>query len=237
MPGSAVSVRDLDRHWLALNLPFLQNGSCGPLEGPAWSVVEGVRPVTLTAVHGVVHARPGAERKRTEANTGGLVLALADHCACWAGVVRRSSSDDDANWSDEHPLKRALVDRGAVGSGRVVVDVHGMTDAYGVDIALGPGSRTDGSLELAEVAAKCFESARFEVDADGTRTGLDGAREGTVTRWAQSLGCSAIQVEIARRDRSFLGDTARRIRLLEAFVALLTLLPGTPQNFPVRPYR
>jgi len=121
MPASAASVRDLDRHWLALNLPFLQNGSRGPLEGPAWSVVEGVRPVTLTAVHGVVHARPGAERKRTEANTGGLVLALAQRFACWAGVVRRSSSDDDANWSDEHPLKRALLDRGAVGSGHVLV--------------------------------------------------------------------------------------------------------------------
>jgi hypothetical protein len=205
---------------MQLDTPFTENDLHGPSDGPQWLIEPAERPVVFTAVHGVVHHRPLVGSKSAEARTGGLVLALGTALRAGVGVILRTTEGADANFDPDHPFKRALLRQGLIGVGTALLDLHGMTDHHPVDIAIGRGADPERAEPLAELAVTAFEEQGFGVDPDGARCGLTGSGPGTVTTFAQRHGAIAIQVEIARRNRTFLTGSDRRLRLLKAFAVL-----------------
>jgi hypothetical protein len=203
----------MDRRWRHLNAPFSANNHFGEVSGPAWEITTRDRPLVITAVHGVVHQRPGRPDKPNDANTGGLARCLAVEVGATSAVILRSDGEVDANRDTNHPVKCALSERGLIGPGVVLLDLHGSSDSTPIDVTVGRGP----------IRALGDEHG-FEVDPDGSVTGLHGAGRGTVTAFAQTHGASAIQIEIAHRNRSFLEGRDRRLRLLRSLVALCSAL-------------
>jgi hypothetical protein len=207
-------VRRLDRAWRSANRPFELNGTGRPAEGPAFEVSQGARPLVFAAVHAVAHQRGSEVRKRKEANTGGLALALSSYLGGSSAVVYRSDGQLDANRAQEHPLKDAL--EGLVGPGVVLVDLHGMSDVHGLDFVVGRGPKPESSAQIGDLLVDCLRARGFDVDADGAVTGFTARDPGTMTAWAQGHGAVAVQLEIAHRNRSFPTDEDRRLRFLDA---------------------
>jgi len=199
----------------------MENDLHGPLTGPPWLIQAGARPVLFSAVHGVVHHRPGVGMKSAEARTGGLALVLAALLHTSVAVVLRATDTPDANCDPHHPLKQALSEQGLVGPTVAVIDLHGMTNDHRPDIAIGWGPDPQLAAPLAGLAASAFRAQGFEVDPDGRHSGLYGAGDGTITTFSQRHGSPAIQVEIARRNRTFLTGAERRHRLLRSFRQLV----------------
>jgi len=223
---SKVDLQALERQWYLRNLPFTENDFNGPEEGPDFEITVRDPKLIVTAVHAVKHSRPSQPSKPNDANTGGLAAVVAEEVGYSVAIVRRARGTDDANSTDDHPLKRALVEQLDVTTGATVIDLHGMSDATKFDVAVGIGVNSDESRMLALSLSKVFRAYGLVVDHDGSATGLRANRPGTMTRWAQGRGAVALQIEIARRCRSFLVPIDDRIRLLSALrESLLTTLP------------
>ncbi len=204
--------------WRRKNLPFELNEHQGPSEGPYWEVGFGRLSVLLCSVHGVRHRRGGEEStsppKANDANTGGLVRTLSNDIQCSYAIVLRTEPWVDANSDLAHPLKLELALSLPKSGVRSVVDIHGMTDHHKVDIAIGLSSNEPSSTALADLIATPLEEAGFRVDRDGSTSGLQARGAGTMTTWAQQLGYQAIQVEIAKRCRSFRDTSPEQLCLL-----------------------
>ncbi len=219
----------MERQWHRRNLPFTENDYHGPAAGPSFEITVRDPKLILTAVHSVKHCRPNQPAKANDANTGGLAAVIAEEVGYSAGIVRRSLSRADANSTNDHPFKRALARELGVAAGTTVIDLHGMSDTWSVDIALGIGVKSHESRQLALALSDVFRSFGLVVDEDGSATDLRANGTGTVTRWAQDRGAVAVQIEIARRWRSFLVPVDDRIRLLSALrEALLKIGPAPP---------
>lgn len=181
-------------------------------------------PFVFTAPHDKAHHRLAdgvLQRKMSEPGTGALARLLASELR---GVAAVNLSDvGDANWDADHPLKEMLGDGGYVGAGSYVVDLHGMTDQHGIDVAIGPGRFPDRSRSMIEPLRSALDVAGFTVlvDTDG-RFAARG--EHRVTSWAQSLGADAIQVEISATIRRLALDHPRQRDLQGAFMDALTSL-------------
>lgn len=212
----SVSLEAVERRWWMLNRIFTERDNLGPDSGPRWTIEARPSQLLLTAVHGVWHRRPGVGLKANDANTGGLVRVLAETLgSSGAWVLRAVDEPSDANADATHPFKDALVSAGVVSPGSVVLDMHGMTASAGVDIAMGFGEDLP-SANLAQRLAAVVEAHGLRVDLGGRHTGLTAAGDGTMAAWAQHLGALAVQIEIARRWRSFKSPVSDRIRLLAA---------------------
>ncbi len=158
-------------------------------------------PFVFTAPHDKRHERNqhGVLRmKMSEPGTGVLAHALALRMGGTAVVSE--SSTGDANWDEEHPLKDAIIARGLISAGTTLVDLHGMRDTHGFDIALGPGLHAEHSPDLVADLDRTLRAAGFAVEVFWS--GLFAARgEHRLTTWAQRLGARAVQVEISARIR------------------------------------
>jgi len=179
--------------WIGLEDRFAANLYAG--EASAGSIVI-VQPTTfpelvITAVHAVNHTRNG-RIKFADRGTGGLVLLLAGMLGCSAVVVA-SADSGDANYDVKHPAKYAV--RNLTVSPRFLVDIHGMQDR-GVDLELGTGmsDRVPGAIR--EAFTKGLKSLKTAVDEQ-----FNAGYSGTMTRWAQSEGLLACQLEISSRMR------------------------------------
>lgn len=185
------------------------------LSGPATA------PFIFTAPHDRAHHRltDGVlQRKMSEPGTGALARFLAEE---FDGLSAVNISDvGDANWDAQHPLKELLDERGCVTTGAYLIDLHGMTDQHGIDIAIGPGRYPERSHSLVEPMRSSLAGAGFTVlvDMDG-RFAARG--EHRVTSWAQLRGADAIQVEISASLRRLALDHTRQRDLQEAFVTAL----------------
>lgn len=209
----------LDRRWREINGEFEQNDRTGPATGPLWRIDVRRAPVVVTAVHGVRHSRTGTDNKANDANTGGLALLLGSVAKVSAGVITRSSSDPDANAVTPHPFKDALASRLRLGAGEVLIDLHGMADHESVDVALGLGpTPNEASRAVAQQLADAFTRRGARVDLGGAVTGLEARGAGTMTAWSQSLGAAGVQVELAKRLRSFRSPASARQLTLEALL-------------------
>jgi hypothetical protein len=181
-------------------------------------------PFVFTAPHDKAHHRLAdgvLQRKMSEPGTGTLARLLATELK---GVAAVNISDvGDANWDAAHPLKEILAECGYAAAGSYLVDLHGMTDQHGIDIAIGPGRFPDRSASMMEPLRIALELAGFTVliDTDG-RFAARG--EHRVTSWAQARGADAIQVEISATLRRLTPDHPRQRELQGAFIDALTSL-------------
>jgi len=216
--------------WRELNRPYEQNDYTGPRRGPMWELRKGRQPFIVTAVHGVRHTRSGAMGKANDANTAGLALLLRRAHKVAGGTVTRSDDRPDANSDPDHPFKAALLQALRPAPLTILVDLHGMSDGHGVDVAVGIGVAPKApSRAAAERAAAVLEAHGLTVDFAGATTGFNGAGPGTVTTWAQAAGLAAFQLEIRQGLRSFRAPAPDRQRLLRAVSAVVRdLVPHSP---------
>ena len=190
------------RQWTELNAPFASNSNRGPKEGPRW-IMDWQGPLAVSAVHAVDHVRDG-RWKNTDAGTGGLAMTLSNIAGCSKVAVTRSvPMMGDANWDVYHPLKAQIEGMGVVDERTVYIDLHGMKDGH--------GRRRDHRVRqwFAVVAWRSGSGSRRTSRATRSRpirmaagAGFGATKPGTMTSWAQSLGATAIQIEISRSHRA-----------------------------------
>jgi hypothetical protein len=210
---------DLLEAWRELNRPYELNDYSGPSHGQLWTFDKGRKPVILTAVHGVRHTRSAAMGKANDANTAGLALALARALKVGCGTVARSDEQLDVNSDPQHPFKAALLAQLKPAEGSFLVDLHGMTDVHGVDVAVGVGADPDArTIATGERAANLLTKRGLSVDLGGTITKLNGAGPGTMTTWARAAGLVGIQIEVRQGLRSFRSPKPERVRLLAGLI-------------------
>lgn len=212
---------DLAARWLALEQIFSQDGYDGgevsltapmgvSVSEPTPGLLEitgATRPrVVVTAPHATNHERAGAG-KVADRGTGGLAVLLAEATGCTALVALGTSGD--ANYEEEHPLKTRLAELRPA----IVIDLHGMRSRPESDVDLGTGT---GSVPSGVVAALDASDLRVT-----TNEIFDAMRPTTVTSFAQSLGISAVQVEIGAHLRPPTGATPELVRLVTELVAAI----------------
>ena len=210
----------LVRRWAELNAPFASNSNRGPKEGQRW-IVDWHGPLVVSAVHAVDHVRDN-RWKHADAGTGGLAMALSEIVGCSKIAVTRSvPMMGDANWDSFHPLKAQLEKLGHIDEHTVFIDLHGMKDDHGADVIIGHGTGSPSSIALAQRVAAHLEAAKVATDPDGGRRGFGASRATTMTSWAQGLGATAIQVEIARSFRATQSPEKLKQRLITGLIAAL----------------
>ncbi len=176
----------------------------------------------VTAVHGVRHTRSAATGKANDANTAGLALVLARALKVGCGTVARSDEQLDVNSDPQHPFKTALLAQLEPAEGSFLVDLHGMTDVHGVDVAVGVGADPDArTIATGERAANLLTNRGLTVDLGGTITKLNGAGPGTMTTWARAAGLVGIQIEVRQGLRSFRSPKPERVRLLAGLIDVI----------------
>lgn len=179
-------------------------------------------PTVVTAPHAVRHTRNGRE-KDEDLRTGGLALLLAQERALGYACVGRLLPCDDANSSNDHPIKSAISAALDSPDGlATVIDLHGMSDDHGVDISIGLGrSELPINRRLGEVFAAELTNAGMTVDLGAEITGFRARGRSTLTSWAQHRGLAAIQIEIASRLRFRSRPQPPRLLLVEGLLAAL----------------
>jgi phage replication-related protein YjqB (UPF0714/DUF867 family) len=184
----------------------------------------GTDPFVFTAPHDKTHHRLDNNeliRKMSEPGTGALARFLAAELGGTAAV--NISDSGDANWDASHPLKDILLRDNRITSGTYLLDLHGMLDKHGIDIAIGPGRFPERSESLVDPLASSLRDNGFNVLVD--REGRFAARgEHRVTSWAQSHGADAVQIEISSSLRRLKLDNPRHVELQRAFLGPLIAL-------------
>jgi hypothetical protein len=167
--------------------------------------------LVLTAVHAVNHTR-NAKTKYADRGTGGLVLLLAEVLGC-AAVVVAGADSGDGNVDLKHPAKEMVSKLSPRPT--FLVDIHGMQDR-GIDLEMGTG--------LSDLVPPHMFKA-FTSDELRLTTAVDemfnAGGEGTMTRWAQSCGIRACQIEISARLRPPVNDEMALNSVTEALIGLL----------------
>ncbi|MFD2025594.1 hypothetical protein [Promicromonospora aerolata] len=179
--------------------------------------------IVVTAAHATNHERDDAG-KVADRGTGGLAVLLAQVTGCTALIAL--GTPGDANYDQAHPLKERLAEVRPM----VVIDLHGMRSRAESDVDLGTGT---GTAPPAVVSA--LDDSNLRVT---TNQIFDAMRPTTVTSFAQSLGISAVQVEIGAHLRPPMGEAPALARLVTALVAAIeqtaSLTPSGLSTVPVK---
>lgn len=221
----------LAEQWRTLNRPFvdgsgtdaqsLVTGAAARAAGGLLTVMAGARPeVLVTAPHASTHERDGRV-KLADRGTGGLALLLAEQTGC-AAVACLPSAPGDANHDPSHPLKD-WVDQ-LRPRPRVVIDLHGFSSRYGVEIDIGTGA---GDVPPGVPAAlHPLATYGWTITTDAV---YDASGPNTVTSWAQDRGMLAVQLEIAAQLRVPIGRSRDLERLVDALVTAILAEGGDPR--------
>ncbi|GAB2499422.1 hypothetical protein GCM10027063_43750 [Promicromonospora xylanilytica] len=212
---------DLTARWLDFERIFSQNeydGGPSPLLVPTTDGVSEPTPglleiagtsrpdVVVTAPHATNHERNGAG-KVADRGTGGLAVLLSRVTGCTALVAL--DTPGDANYDQEHPLKDRLAELRPT----VVIDLHGMRSRAESDVDLGTGSGT-----ASPTVVTALDDSGLLVTVNQI---FDAMRPTTVTSFAQSLGMSAVQVEIGAHLRPPTGKAPELGRLVTGLVTVI----------------
>jgi hypothetical protein len=150
-------------------------------------------PVMLTAPHAKATIRDGEYKRRD--NNVGVLAVVAARLAGVCALVPTTPGDQDGNWSPDSKFRNLL---SSVAKDASVIDVHGMTDAHGLDLVIGTagGGAPEWLVALAYAAAT---DAGWRVDV--RHQGPLSASGMTITALANDELAGGIQLEIARRWR------------------------------------
>lgn len=184
----------------------LQDGAVG-LRGQT----EG--PLLVTAPHAVAHWRDGAAKlpETGTASVAAVLAALAQGGALYASG--ETAADANHELGVTSPLRQVL--QHVLRPSHVVVDVHGMRDAWPMDINLGLGAAPCARTRaLGDAFAEGVTSVGLRVVIGRPFT---AAAAVTLTSFVQRRGVPAIQMEIARRwrVRGEATETSHRTSLVE----------------------
>jgi hypothetical protein len=169
---------------------------------PEFQYEVGKIPVLISAPHGAVHWREGAEKSEDEFTAG--LARLAGELSGAHVLYARRRSNTDPNWDTGVPFKMRMAEIVSEAGIRFVLDLHGAANRRPFGIALGT-MRGESCPRQRPAIIRAFSSAGFQTAGQGqsrldldrffTAIGKDGQE--TVTRYAwTTLGIPAAQVEI-----------------------------------------
>lgn len=214
MAEAAAYASPLCARWIELDRPYRADPP--PAEAVRLARYGG-RRLVVTAPHAVRHRRRGLD-KPADLRTGGLAELLAERLGGTAlGSVGRLGSDP--NW-DAPPTAfrtRLLEVLAAMRAPALVLDLHGMGDAWGADAVIGLGPAPSRRALAAGLDLRDGLAAAGLATAVGAP--FAATHPGTVTACAQGAGADAIQLELAARRRRPLRDPAGSEPVLEALLA------------------
>ncbi|MEW5762392.1 MAG: N-formylglutamate amidohydrolase [Bacillota bacterium] len=181
---------------------FAVNGYRGAAHNGATCILlDGERPVLVSAPHAVKHLRRGvAEPKEEDEYTGTLARLLHALTGCHA--IYLAACDDDPNFYNDCAYKEKLrqaVLRHGIG---LVLDLHGSAHwrLYDIDIGTCHGASLLGRPEL--VQALQDTCRRYGINEVFVNHTFSGCGQPTVTRLVSTeLGIPALQLEINKRWR------------------------------------
>lgn len=168
--------------------------------------------IYLVAGHSVNHLREGVPKK-ADRGTGGLALLLSQLTGTGCLVLANSEAGD-SNFDEEHLLKDQLKKIHPT----CVIDLHGMKsfqDSSDIDLGLGDGLIPELFIQRLQ------DENNLHVTVNQH---FDGKREGTVTRFAQSLSIEACQVEISDALRPPLGEIPKLQNLVHSLSTALRVM-------------
>jgi hypothetical protein len=205
--------------------------------------ISGRIPVLLSAPHGAVHFRQGAEKQEDE-YTAGLVRLVGELTEAHVIYARRKSSTDP-NWNAGVPYKRTLekiVEKAAI---RFILDLHGVAEHRKFGIAIGTLKGKSCPNHRSRII-RHFERSGFSREAedilrrlsiDEGFTALGSAKQETITRFAwERLRVPAAQLELhpalriverrpdATEQKPYRGDPELIGATIETLVSLVDLL-------------
>jgi hypothetical protein len=149
-----------------------------------------------------VHATPqtrGGRQKSAESLTGALALHLALALEA-AAILPAGPQVSDPNFDlDENSPYKVLLKRMSHDA-RMVVDIHGMRDDWGVDISIGTASSQNATIQLFSQKIVSFAAgtgARISIDRPFT-----SAHPGTIAASCRRWGVPAVQLELSKSFRT-----------------------------------
>ena len=165
-----------------------------PIKGKCY----GATPLLISASHATPHIRDGVP-KAAERMTGALAIALAQSLDA-SVILPISTQPDDPNFDSREsaPYKLKLVS--SISSYQLLIDIHGMKDQWGPDICVGTGGTllTPSSRQLIKDLENNSVQAGYIFTINDPFT---SRHQGTVSSFARSQGCEALQIEFSIRSR------------------------------------
>ncbi len=194
----------------------VENSGGGAVSG--WGLYA-LRPGTTTPPRLVVEVpHPRADR-RTESLGSELFTALDADVLLVAGA-HRTAGDGTADVAHEPASAFAAVDRAVVGSGTVVLQVHGFDESRrprAAEIVISSGDPTPGAL--VEELDEAFEDAGFETCVyDGDRCTALAGTTNVQGAHARAVGATFVHLELAARLRE---DGPRREQVVDVLTDVL----------------
>ena len=137
-----------------------------------------------------------------------------------AGYAIRSATDvQPEDWVDRSdPFFRAVE---TLCSGKVwVIDLHGMSDDYGVDMCLGRGPKPEAAQEpMIGLFTRHFPDLTVSIDEP-----FSGRPSHTILSYISSQRATGLQVEISARWRDPIGSPKEAALLAEGLVSVVDAL-------------
>lgn len=158
-------------------------------QAPVIEEVFGSTPIVFCAPHAKRFQRKNGSFKPGEPSTGELALLMAKRLKAVALVQ---------NSGDPVPQFRQRLKNNY--PGYVLVDLHGMKDDHGIDVNLGVGLRP--SAKVQKLNAAIMEAVMASGFGVSVNNPFPAIKKRTLTRYFQSLGHTAVQVEMTRRIRN-----------------------------------
>lgn len=167
------------------------NHGAEPADSVLWVNNTHQSNVVVVAPHSVWHYRAG-EPKKPDLMTGGMAEALADSLGASVLTVAGEVSDWGDNWSTRDDEFTRILN--SLPSDSLVIDIHGMSDSCGVDVAVGTAGQT--SDRVRQLSSELLNNTHgYNVDVDGIFT---GSASYTDTSYLSSRGIDCVQVELSR---------------------------------------
>lgn len=213
---------DLLARWVALDERY--QGGVPETEAVRVSG-EGRVPLVFSAPHSVRHVRRGLEKK-ADIRTGGLAELLAEMSGGLA-ITSLGKLAADPNWDSEPtPFRERLL--AVLLPETTVLDIHGMGPGHRADAVIGLGpAPTAASREAAEALAAALADQGLEASFGHP---FPATHPGTVTATVQSVGGTALQLELSARRRRPLREPGMTGPLVTALISWAKIVVAAPYS-------
>ncbi len=166
-----------------------------------YKVIQGKIPILLSAPHGVKQVR-NKKIKWEDAMTGGIVEYLCDTINAF-GIIRTCNLNDDPNYNnDSLSLQYKNEINNLIEKNNIVYlfDIHGCSNKYGFDIAIGTNDGNNLSCNKEEFNnIKSILATDFSVAID---TKFKASKPYTISNYIHNQSnITCIQLEISKKVR------------------------------------
>lgn len=211
---------DLCARWRAANRPFEENGCDGTPVAHTTVALKRPSPLCLVSVHAINHYRADGSIKPADLNTGGLAIALAE--AAGASVVYNTYRHPAISaWGKATATDGHIAALAAARPGLIVLDLHGVRDNMGFDIAIGTAVKPPNTMQKAMIDTflplAAANGLRVVINPAGYSA--DGAQ--TVTFRALRHTPRCLQFEFSRACRASDGTTRQSRAMLRTMDGFL----------------